>query len=298
VLNRPLIVPPGFAFVEGALDRAEYLRMDLAALRALWPKAWVIAVDAEGKALGDLSAPHLQRLSAPPAADSIFLGLQQSEPWFACAPSPDRANAPRLDLRTAAAHWSALHATAFAQARAVLHWRSRQRFCGVCGGTLAFERAGWLGRCPDCSSEHYPRTDPAVIAAITDGQRLLLGRNVNWADRLYSTLAGFVEPGETLEQTLIREVWEESSVRVRSCCYLASQPWPFPSSLMLGFIAEAEPDEPRPNEELEDVRWFSREEVGRALAGEGEGLRLPPKVSISRWLIETWYARGLEVDGP
>jgi len=294
----PLPVHPCFAFVEDALDRAEYLRMDPAALRALWPKAWVIEVDAEGKALGDLSAPHLQRLSGPPAPDSIFLGLQQNEPWFACAPSPERASAPRLDLRTAAAHWSALHATAFAQARAVLYWRSRQRFCSVCGGVLAFERAGWLGRCPDCGSEHYPRTDPAVIAAITDGKRLLLGRNVNWADGLYSTLAGFVEPGETLEQTLVREVWEESSVRVRSCRYLASQPWPFPSSLMLGFIAEAEPDEPRSNEELEDVRWFSRDEVGTALNGGGGHLRLPPKLSISRWLIESWYAFGLEAGAP
>jgi len=291
VAHIPSAAHPGFAFVEDALDRAEYLRMDPAALRALWPKAWLLEVDADGQALGDQTGPHVQRLSAPPASESIFLGLHLGEPWFACAPSPARADASRLDLRTAAAHWSALHATAFAQARAVLYWRSRQRFCGGCGGALAFVRAGWLGRCTSCGSEHYPRTDPAVIAAITDGERLLLGRDANWAQRLYSTLAGFVEPGETLEQTLVREVWEESSVRVRRCQYLASQPWPFPSSLMLGFIAEAEPDEPRPNEELEDVRWFSRDEVGAALDGRGD-LRLPPKLSISRWLIETWHASG------
>jgi len=285
-------VPLGFAFVHDALDRAEYLRTDPAALRALWPKAWVLEVDADGKALGDISAPQLRRLSGPPAADSVFLGLHQEEPWFASVPSTGSDDASRLDLRTAATHWSTLHATAFAQARAVLYWRSRQRFCGVCGGILAFERAGWLGRCLDCGSEHYPRTDPAVIAAISDGERLLLGRNAGWAQRLYSTLAGFVEPGETLEQTLIREVWEESSVRVRSCQYLASQPWPFPSSLMLGFIATAEPDEPHPNEELEAVRWFGRDEVGAALDGCGGDLCLPPKLSISRWLIETWYAHG------
>jgi len=282
---------PGFAFVKDPLERAEYLRMDPPALRELWSRARVLWVDADGQALGDLSAPQLSPLSGPPAADSVFLGLCEGEPWFACEPPTAAADAPRLDLRTAAAHWPALHATAFAQARAVLYWRSRQRFCGGCGGRLVFERAGWLGRCADCGSEHYPRTDPAVIAAISDGPRLLLGRNANWAERLYSTLAGFVEPGETLEQTLVREVWEESSVRVRSCRYLASQPWPFPSSLMLGFIAEAEPDDPRPNEELEDVRWFSREEIGKALADAGDGdLRLPPRLSISRWLIETWYA--------
>jgi len=282
---------PPFAFVASPLERAEYLRMDLPALRALWPHAWVLRVDAKGQALGDQSAPHLERLSVPPSPDAVFLGLHQGEPWFACAPVREQASAPRLDLRSAAAHWSALHATAFAQAQAVLYWRARQQFCGVCGGRVVFERAGWLGRCPGCGAEHYPRTDPAVIAAISDGERLLLGRNTNWAQRLYSTLAGFVEPGETPEQTLTREVWEESSVRVRRCQYLASQPWPFPSSLMLGFIAEAEPDDPRPNEELEDVRWFSRDEIGNALKDAGDGgLRLPPRLSISRWLIETWYA--------
>jgi len=265
--------------------------MDPPALRTLWPRAWVLQVTEDGQALGDHSGPNLQRLSAPPSQEAVFLGLNQGDPWFACAPSPAQADAPKLDLRSAAAHWSWLHSTAFAQARAVLHWRTRQRFCGVCGGRVVFARAGWLGKCPDCGSEHYPRTDPAVIAAITDGKRLLLGRNANWGAQMYSTLAGFVEPGETLEQTLAREVLEESSVRVRTCRYLASQPWPFPSSLMLGFIAEAEPDPPRPNEELEDVRWFSRDEVGKALNDTGdEGLRLPPRLSISRWLIETWYA--------
>jgi len=298
VLNPSPVVPPAFAFVEGALDRAEYLRMDPDALRALWPRGWMLWVDADGQALGDLTGPQLSRLPAPPPEDAIFLGLHAGEPWFACAPSPARTDAPRLDLRTAAAHWSALHATAFAQARAVLHWRSRQKFCGACGGRVVFERAGWLGRCQACGSEHYPRTDPAVIAAITDGKRLLLGRNANWGVHMYSTLAGFVEPGETLEQALVREVEEESGVRIMSCRYLASQPWPFPSSLMLGFLATAEPDEPRPNEELEDVRWFSRDDVGKALAGNNETLRLSPKISISRWLIETWHALGLEADTP
>ena len=198
----------------------------------------------------------------------------------------------RLTLRAAAGLWPVREATAFAQARAVLHWRSRHRYCGACGGELAFERAGWLGRCASCGIEHYPRTDPAVIVAVSDGERLLLGREAHWPPRRYSTLAGFVEPGETLEQTVVREVFEESSVRVRSCRYLASQPWPFPSSLMLGFVAEAEPDEPRPSdEELEDARWFSREEIGAALRGETResGLLLSPRLSISRSLVEHWY---------
>jgi NAD+ diphosphatase len=129
-----------------------------------------------------------------------------------------------------------------------------------------------------------------VIVAVTDGERLLLGRQANWPARRYSTLAGFVEPGETLEQTIAREVMEESSVRVLRSRYLASQPWPFPSSLMLGFIAEAEPDPPQANEELEDVRWFDRDEVAAALRGETKetGLLVSPSISISRWLIEAW----------
>jgi NAD+ diphosphatase len=131
-----------------------------------------------------------------------------------------------------------------------------------------------------------------VIVAITDGERLLLGRQAGWPEHRYSTLAGFVEPGESLEQTIVREVHEESAVRVLRSRYLGSQPWPFPGSLMLGFVAEAEPDEPVAGDELEDARWFSREEVGAALRGESPpgGLRLSPSISISRWLVERWFA--------
>ena len=157
-------------------------------------------------------------------------------------------------------------------------------------------RAGWLGRCAACGSEHYPRTDQAVIAAVTDGSRLLLGRQKAWPERRWSVLAGFVEPGESLEQTVAREVFEESGVRVRSARYLASQPWPFPGSLMLGFLAEAEPDLPEAGDELEDVRWFDAGEVRAGLAtpwGETppEGaIALSTPTSIARWLIRQWLA--------
>ncbi len=288
-----------FAFVDAALDRAEYLRNDGDRLRALWPQARVLVVDADGRALaaGDGGPLLLTGSDSGTELESaVLLGLDGSGAWFALpAEAATAATDARVDLRTAAATWPVREATAFAQARAVLHWRARHRYCGACGGGLRYERAGWLGRCTACASEHYPRTDPAVIVAVSDGSRLLLGRQANWPPRRYSTLAGFVEPGETLEQTLVREVYEESAVRVRSCRYLASQPWPFPSSLMLGFVAEAEPDEPRANdEELEDARWFTREEVGAALRGEtaGEGLLVSPRLSISRWLIERWYAAG------
>ncbi len=131
-----------------------------------------------------------------------------------------------------------------------------------------------------------------MIVAVTDGARLLLGRQPGWPPHRYSTLAGFVEPGESLEQAVVREVFEESGVRVRSSRYLASQPWPFPGSLMLGFVADAESDAPRTSDELEDARWFDIDEVARAIRGQSRNgeLLLSPSISISRWLVEQWYA--------
>jgi NAD+ diphosphatase len=303
---------PRFAFVEGALDRADALRDRHDALQAYWPNARVVLVDADGRtrtdAQGAMAVVRGVELSAAPG-DAIFLGIHGDEAWFArtevgvdavvgteVAFGTAGAVAGRADLRTAAAQWSPLESTAFAQARAVLHWQRRHRHCGACGGVLTFQRGGWQGHCESCGLDHYPRTDPAVIVAVTDGARLLLGRQASWPPRRYSTLAGFVEPGETLEQTVAREVMEESGVRVRASRYLASQPWPFPSSLMLGFIADAEPDAPQPNEELEDARWFTRDEVGAALRGETreDGLLLSPSISISRWLIECWHAGGAD----
>lgn len=289
---------PRFAFVEGALDRADALRDNTDVLHAYWLNARVLLIDGEGRTVGDddgwlVAARGGDLASAPEAA--IFLGMRGDEPWFAqrLSAEPDSTvPAKRVDLRGAAAQWAPFESTVFAHARAVLYWQQRHRFCGACGGALAFVRGGWQGQCAQCGLDHYPRTDPAVIVAVTDGERLLLGRQASWPARRYSTLAGFVEPGETLEQTVAREVMEESSVRVRSSRYLASQPWPFPSSLMLGFIAEAEPDPPQANEELEDARWFGRDEVGAALRGETleVGLLLSPSISISRWLIECWHA--------
>lgn len=286
-----------FAFVGAPLDRAEHLRNSPSALAALWPQARLLLLDAEGNALAaaDDALLTVEGAAVAPALpeDAVFLGLHGERGWFALPAEQAGIDAPgRINLRGAAAAWPLRESTAFAQARAVLHWRSRHRYCGACGGPLAFARAGWLGECARCNIEHYPRTDPAVIVSVSDGERLLLGREASWPARRWSVLAGFVEPGETLEQTVMREVFEESQVRVRACRYLGSQPWPFPSSLMLGFEADAEPDDPVPNpDELEDVRWFTREEIGAALRGETEeeGVLLSAPVSISRWLIERWY---------
>ena len=295
-------MPSSFAFLDGALDRADHLRDDADALAALWPRARVVLLDEDGRALADagkaLLAPTGTQLGGGPGV-ATFLGLRDDEGWFAQSASTVAFDAPeRVDLRAAATYWPAFDATVFAQARAVLHWHARHRYCGACGGEVDFVRGGWLGRCRNCGSEHYPRTDQAIIVAVSDGERLLLGRQKSWPPRRWSVLAGFVEPGESLEQTVAREVFEESGVRVRSCRYLASQPWPFPGSLMLGFIAESEPTTPVAGDELEDVRWFDAATIRAGLSrpwnatpGEGEhDIALSSPISISRWLIEQWLA--------
>lgn len=291
----------GFAFAGSrAFDRADALRADAAALRGLWPDARLLVLDGEGRAAADAEGMMLDlggaRLGGGPGA-STFLGLSAGQAWFALeAATLSGVDVPRwIDLRSAAAQWPADLASLFAYARGMLYWHARNRYCGVCGGNVAFDRAGFLGHCAKCGNDHYPRVDPAVIVAVSDGERLLLGRQPGWPPRRWSVVAGFVEPGEAPEQTVVREVHEETAVRVRACRYLGAQPWPFPGALMLGFEALAEPDEPRVDGELEDARWFTREEIGEALARDGpepEGLLLSPPISIARSLIRHWHANG------
>ena len=284
---------PGFAFIAEPLDRADHLRNDEAALAVLRTRARCIGVDGEGRTAVD-AQDGLQMLPGELADDAVFLGMQGDQPWFARLIAQWPEGRRTLDLRAAAMQWPAFESTLFAQARAVLRWRSQHRHCPVCGGGLTFSRGGWQGECAACGTVQYPRSDPAVIVAVSDGERLLLGRQSMWKPKMrYSTLAGFVEPGESLEQTVQREIFEESRVRVLRSRYLASQPWPFPGSLMLGFVAHAEADVPDTRQdELEDARWFTHDEVVRALEGRnGENdLEVSPRVSISRWLIEQWAA--------
>jgi len=285
-------VVPGYAFRDPGLDRAELLRERPDELDARWPSARVLVVDAEGQARfdGRVEAPEFARgarFAAERPAAASFLGLDGDTAWFAlpheCLGDPLPAS---LDLRSAATQWPAREAAVLAQARALLHWQLRNRHCGGCGGALALVRAGWCARCPACGLEHYPRTDPAVIVAVSDGERLLLGRQASWPPGRWSVLAGFVEPGESLEQAVAREVMEEAGVPVLSARYAASQPWPFPAALMVGFHAEGAPVEPVVSDELEQARWFSAADIHAAVAA-GE-LKLSPRLSIARWLIDTW----------
>jgi NAD+ diphosphatase len=190
------------------------------------------------------------------------------------------------ELRPLASELSAGEAGVVAYARALNLWRIGHRFCAACGGATVAARAGHARRCPACGSESFPRLDPAVIVLVHDGERALLGRQARWPPGRYSTIAGFVEPGESLEDAVRREVLEETGIITHDVRYHSSQPWPFPASLMLGFVARATVASPVLHDgELQDARWFSRQDVT-----DGAVL-LPPPEAISRRLIDAWLER-------
>src|SRR6266478_197262 len=195
------------------------------------------------------------------------------------------------DLRQLAGRLERQEGALLAFARAMLFWHSRHRFCGLCGSPTRSEEAGHMRRCTDpaCQAMHFPRTDPAVIMLVTDGDRALLGRNKNFVPGMYSTLAGFVEPGESLEDAVAREVREETAIQVSAVHYHSSQPWPFPANIMLGFYAEAASSEITVDySELEDARWFER---GWLLSHvDDESFRMPRRDSIARRLMEDWLS--------
>ena len=205
------------------------------------------------------------------------------------APDTPPGDADWLGLRDVAAGLSADDAGLFVEAVAIANWHANHTHCPRCGTATEVVQSGWVRVCPQDESQHFPRTDPAIIVAITDAEdRLLLGANAQWGGRRYSTLAGFVEPGESLEAAVVREVGEEAGIQVHSARYAGSQPWPFPCSLMLGFTAVAQSTAVVPDgEEIIDLRWFTREELSREII-EGS-IGVPSGVSISSALIEHWY---------
>jgi NAD+ diphosphatase len=203
------------------------------------------------------------------------------------------------DLREMAGRLQRPEAAWLAHARGLAFWHQTHQFCGVCGSATEVTDAGHVRTCTGagCGKQHFPRTDPAVIVLIEHDDKCLLGRNRSWTNGLYSTLAGFVEPGESLEDAVRREIFEEAGVRVGAVHYHSSQPWPFPASVMLGFFGEALSDEIIVDEhEIADARWFSREEILNAAAfgPDVSGLRLPREISIARKLLDDWYGRGGE----
>jgi NAD+ diphosphatase len=204
-------------------------------------------------------------------------------------------NAEFADLRTLGALLPTDEAGLLAYARGLVYWRSKHRYCGACGSPMRPRDAGHVMTCvaPACGQQSFPRIDPAIIVLITDGERALLGRQASWPTGRFSTLAGFVEPGESLEDAVTREMYEEAGISVTDIRYHSSQPWPFPSSLMLGFTARALHNEITLNDaELEAARWFTRDAVLRGEVG------LPPPTSVSFRLIEHWLQATADVSAP
>ncbi|HEY8016263.1 MAG TPA: NAD(+) diphosphatase [Dongiaceae bacterium] len=230
------------------------------------------------------------------AREIALLGLVGERALFA-ADLSHREEPPALpgarfaDLRSVGPLLAREEGGLLAYARGLMHWHQRHRFCGVCGSPTESREAGHMRRCtnPACAAEHHPRTDPAVIMRVEHQGRILLGRQKQWPVGMHSVLAGFVEPGESLEDAVRREVAEEVALQLTEVNYHSSQPWPFPSSIMLGFTAIAEGDQFRVDEhELEMARWFTREEL--LASPEDESFRLPRRDSIARRLVDDWIA--------
>jgi NAD+ diphosphatase len=314
----------GIVFTGERLDRAAERRTDPAwlAAQAASPRARAVLAGDAGVHVTADERLALVPLAGLDAREPLLLGLDDAGPVFAVdtdgdgqAPPPVSAAGQRwtargaiaghgespfdpatgtraIGLRAAAGTLPHADAGLAAHAAALVNWHRRHRHCSVCGAPTAVAEGGIVRRCPACGTDHHPRTDPVVIMLVTDGDRVLLGRQPTWPAGRYSALAGFVEPGESLEEAVAREVREEAGVEVGAPEYVASQPWPFPTSLMLGFMAPYAGGEPRRvDDELEDVQWFSRADVAAAVEERDGPLGVPPRFAIARRLLETWLRR-------
>ncbi|SIO43464.1 NAD+ diphosphatase [Rhodovulum sp. ES.010] len=310
-------------FGGGGLDRAAHLRTDPARLAGLWAAPGArVALLWRGKplvaagALGAVEPGH--PLCSGAFERAVFLGLAAGRPHFAVDLSdwhpdeiPDTLGAfldpseqrhPDLpddhaftEIRRVMTQLSALDAELAATARALLGWHDTHRFCARCGAESRVAQAGWQRLCPACGAHHFPRTDPVAIMLVTHGNAVLLGRSPGWPEGMFSLLAGFVEPGETIEAAVRREVAEEAGIRVGRVDYLASQPWPFPTSLMVGCHGRATTTEITIDPvEIEAARWVSREELVAAHAGDRKDLLPARHGAIARFLIEAWLSDRLD----
>ena len=251
------------------------------------------------------SLAEAQALARP--TETVFLGLADGAPRFGFGIAPEiavalkeRADLLVTDLRSIAVQGltAAEHLPPIAQAKAVLHWHARHRYCSNCGMLTESIDAGWRRDCPHCKTQHFPRTDPVVIMLAVDGDDCLLGRSPRFAPTMWSCLAGFIEPGETIEEAVRRETLEEAGIACGRVRYLASQPWPFPMSLMIGCVAQALGREiVLHDKELEAARWFSRDEAASMLTRRhAGGLTAPPPVAIAHHIIRAWIENEIGFD--
>lgn len=289
-------------FTGMALDRAPELRTDPRWVSRCLddPASCAVLSSSEGVVL-DASGDRVLRIPAaliPPEQETLLLGLERGRAVFAIdldrlssAESEQLVGGGRVaSLRDAGVVLDRPEGGLAAYLTAMLGWHRRHRFCSECGARTAVAQAGTLRVCERYGTEHFPRIDPAVIVLVHSERGVLLGRHADWPPLQYSVLAGFVAPGETLEEAIAREVREESAIEVHDPEFVTSQPWPFPSSLMLAFQARGDAGDASARDgELEDVRWFTREEVGQALTRASEQLHLPPPISVARYLLERWW---------
>ncbi|MGC1304172.1 MAG: NAD(+) diphosphatase [Caulobacteraceae bacterium] len=300
--------PPLNTYAGNPLDRASYRRVDpawiaerqadgAARVAVFWNGAPLVQDAAGDRTRLSYIGPSLGKMIAESESRWVFLGLDADEAAvFAIdidAPADPAAGELQGhgrfgQLRELALQLSPDEAGIAATARAVFEWSRRTRYCGVCGNPTRAAEGGWKRICTVCANEHFPRTDPVVIMLPTQGERCLLGRQASWPPGRFSALAGFMEPGETIEEACARELGEEAKLRTLSVRYHSSQPWPFPANLMIGLFAEVAPGEATPDQtELEEVRWFSRLELAEVLAGRHE-VKPPPPFAIAHNLIRAW----------
>jgi NAD+ diphosphatase len=291
------------AFAGSPIDRADHIRTDDAALAKLmnW-RARVLMMDGLLPGVDDHGGLVWGSLAdVAPEAELVFLGLMDGKAHFAPVP-PAGADGPAYAMPSA---WQVMQLLSppdlaiYGGARSLADWHARHRFCARCGAPTKLVKGGWQRHCDACGADHFPRTDPVTIMLVeheaNGEQRLLLGRQPRFPPKMYSALAGFVEPGETIEEAVAREIHEEAGVRVRDVRYIASQPWPFPSQLMIGCTSVADdPELTIDTTELEDARWFTRAELEEARTAGDAGTELlyfPRPFAIAHHLIAWWLDR-------
>lgn len=289
-----------------AVDRSGELRLKPDELAKLWKSARILHF-ASGKfrvkpnfELDFQSADQIATLRNDANfahGEELFLGIDNGISYFAwCSDAADFESFETLEnyqtLRTLGDYLSQLEMGLAIHSQAIANWHHTHQFCARCGAPTLSANGGSLRKCSSDGSEHYPRTDGAVIVLVKDNQdRVLLGRQKIWPERRFSCFAGFVEPGESFEQTVLREVFEESAIRLDSITYLGSQPWPFPASIMISFSGIAiNPESAKADgEEIEEIRWFTRDQMREAIVDKS--LTLPPGMSVARKMIEFWYEK-------
>ena len=305
---------PRQAYSGSRIERAAAQRGDQAALAALAENGRAgfyliggdhVVLKKRGEELDPLfSSSEARGLRG--AGETVFLGLLDQAPRFgaglapaAVEPLKARSDLKLIDLRSIAVQGAvaAEHLPPLAAAKAILGWHTRHRFCPNCGAATQVAQAGWRRDCPSCQAEHFPRTDPVVIMLPLAGERCVLGRSPRFPRTMWSCLAGFAEPGESIEEAVRREVHEEVGIACARVSYFASQPWPFPSSLMIGCHAEAQTENiVIDKSEIEDARWFDRAELKLMLRQtHPQGLTTPPPIAIAHHIIRAFVERGRDV---